>query len=193
MNPIQLQKPSGESVKLWLCGECNLLCSRPHLAEKCCQPCQCGKESWNRFQGKCRQCFRDEQYQRQQDRLDNAKVVEWDGEMMLYSEDIEGGRDGWFSDLDSVSEAIFEWWSDFPDWEPPEYVFASTKLIRKLDLDWALERMVEDTYEDADVPASAVVELQKHVDAFNEKHAITYFDVDYNGKVRVKLPERPNA
>jgi hypothetical protein len=129
---------------------------------------------------------------RRQEQLAAAEEIEWDGEMMLLSEDLPNSRDGWYTDPDDVAEAIYWRQQEEPEFEPPKFVFASTRRTKGLDLDWAIENMLDDTCADADWPSkSAVAELQKHVDAFNEKEAITFFEPDYSRKVRITGVESP--
>lgn len=105
---------------------------------------------------------------------------------MLLSEDLPNSQDGWCSDPEDLAEEIYWRKQEEPNFEPPEFAIASTKRTSKLDLDWAIERMLEDTHEDVGWPSnSAVEELRKHVDSFNEKEAITFFEPDYKHKVRI--------
>ena len=191
MNPYELLSPAGKPCGVFCCGKCNAVLAED-LAEKCCKPCECGKETMNRFQAECNECYRKRLNDRRHEQLREAEEIEWDGEMMLLSEDLPNHRDGWYTDPEDVAEAIHWRKQEEPGFEPPEFVFASTRRTKGLNLNSAIENMLDDTHEDADWPSkSAVAELQKHVDVFNAKESITFFEPDYKRKVRIVGVESP--
>ena len=186
MNPFELLKPDGQPAGVFCCGKCRTVLAKD-LADKCCQLCECGAESWNRFQAECETCSRKRQADHMCERLEKATEIEWDGEMMLLSEDIPSGcRDGWFDNPEHVLDSIEEARQDDLSFRPPQFVFASTKRVKGLDLDRAIEDMMDDTHEEPPWPSESSVEtLQKHVDEFNASESITYFEPDYSRKVRI--------
>ena len=187
MNGYELISPkTNKPCGVFVCGVCNLVTHRD-LVEKCCKPCECGKPSRNRFECRCSDCAHADYNARRRKQLDAATEIEWDGEMMLYSEDVTGSRDGWHTCPDELMEEIEECEYEDEHFERPEFVFASIKKVNELDLSRMVERMTEDTYEDAgdNISSADFMELQKHVDAFNAKNAVTYFDPDYKRKIRV--------
>lgn len=185
MNPQELLNPEGRPCGVYVCGKCGTVLAKD-LAEKCCKPCDCGKESTNRFQAECWDCTRERIADRMRKRLEEAEEIEWDGEMMLLSEDLPNSRDGWYSYPDEAAEAISWRLEDDPDFEPPQFAFASEKRVKGLDLDSAIETMMDDTYEDAEWPSNgSTAELQKHVNEFNSEHSITFFEPDYKHKIRI--------
>lgn len=181
VSPVTL-KPCG----VFVCGRCNLVTPRD-LVDRCCRSCTCGAKSRNRFEAKCSDCARMEYQLRMQKKLDEATEIEWDGKMMLFSEDISGSRDGWFSCPDEIMEEIEELEADNEDFIRPEFVFASQAHVRQLDLSRMVEQMTEDTYEDAgdNISSHDYLELQAAVDKFNAANAITYYTQDYTKKIRI--------
>lgn len=189
MNSYELLSPSEEPCGVYVCGKCNLVRAK-ELAEKCCQSCECGKESMNQFQAECWECYRARLAKRMRERLDEAEEIEWDGEMMLLSEDLPNSQDGWYYSPEDVAESISWRQEDDPDFEPPEFVFASEKRIKGIDLSRAIDSMLDDTYEDVDYPSKeSTAELEKCVAEFNAKHSITYFEPDYKHKIRIPSEE----
>jgi hypothetical protein len=102
---------------------------------------------------------------------------------MIFSEVVEGYRDGWFDSPDDLRDYLAE----REDEDRVQFAFLGRRCVRELDLDRAIEQMTEDTYEDAEVNASLedMTRLRDAVDAFNARCAITYFEHDYSKKVRI--------
>lgn len=189
MNPYELLHPRGKPCGVYVCGKCNLVRSKD-LAEKCCQPCKCGKESMNQFQAECRECYSSRLANLAKERLKKAEEIEWDGEMMLLSEDLPNSRDGWYDSPEHVAEEIERRQEDDTDFESPEFVFASEKRIKGIDLGMAIDSMLEGTYEDVDYPSKeSIADLEKCVAEFNAKNSITYFQPDYKHKIRIPSKE----
>ncbi len=187
MNEYELISPkSGKPCGVFVCGECNIVRPTKDLADKCCKPCACGKPSMNRFDCKCSSCHDMERMERMTRILDKAELVEWDGSSMVFSEEVDGYNDGWFSSPDEILEYLADEEMEFV----PEFAFVGWKRIKKLDISRAIEEMTEDTYEGADLHISPYdsisIDLIKAVDAFNEKYSITYYEHDYKKKVRVR-------
>ena len=182
MNAYELISPkTGKPCGVVVCGVCNLV-THENLAEKCCKPCECGKPSRNRFECKCSDCFSSDHSKRRARKLDEAELVEWDGSM-IFSEVVIGSRDGWFDSPDDLLD-----YSEYEEEDnKPEFAFLGRKCIRELDLSRAIERMTEDTYEDAEVCATLedMSQLEEAVTAFNAKYAVTYYEHDYKKKVRI--------
>lgn len=186
MNAYELISPkTNKPCGVWVCGECNLVTSKG-MVDKCCKPCDCGKPSRNRFECKCRDCVDAEYTQRRAKQLEEAELVEWDGESMVFSEDIGGSRDGWFDSPDDIVDYMAgEDDDDFP--YKPEFAFLGRKVVKELDIARAVEQMTEDTYEDAELTIGDDdwKALLVAVDAFNAKCKLTYYERDYKKKVRV--------
>jgi len=114
--------------------------------------------------------------------LEEAELVEWDGSM-IFSEEVSGYRDGWFDSPDDLLDYL----ADEEEDNKPEFAFLGRKCVRELDLYSAIERMTEDTYEDAEVCATLedMTRLEEVVTMFNAKYAVTYYEHDYKRKVRI--------
>ena len=182
MNSYELISPkSGRPCGVFVCGVCNLV-TPEDLVEKCCQPCECGKPSRNRFECLCGDCARVALHERRAKQLEEAKLVEWDG-AMIFSEQVDGYRDGWFYSPNDLLEYI----ADNDVEEKVEFAFVGSRCTNELDIRHAIERMTEDTYEDAELSVSDEdwKSLMDAVDAFNKKYAVTYYEHDYRQKVRI--------
>jgi hypothetical protein len=180
---------TGKPCGVFVCGKCNLVCHKDFV-EKCCKPCECGKLSRNRFEAKCSDCWQAELRERRRKQLEAAELVEWDGSM-IFSEDVDGYRDGWFDSPDDLLEYLEVDQDAEAEHEGvcvPEFAFLGRKCVNKLDIDRAVQLMTEDTYEDAELNVSDDdwAALLAAVDAFNEKYAVVYYEHDYTKKVRVR-------
>ncbi len=187
MDAYELISPkSGKPCGIFVCGKCNLV-STQSLVDRCCQPCDCGKPSRNRFEAKCKDCYEIEYRERREKQLEKAELVEWDGSTMIFSEWVSGYNDGWFDSPEDLLDYLAD--EDLDD--IPEFAFLGKKCVRKLDISRALEWMTEDTYEEAELKVNSddMNALMAAVEAFNSKYALTYFTHDYSKKIRV-LPKK---
>ena len=188
MNSIQLFHEDGRPADVWYCEKCSRVGVTKAESDNCCRDwtCkQCGDVT-RRYWTECDKCRRERQMAESIARLEKAEEISWDRQFMLFSEQLRNSRDGWYYTLDDVHDEIAERRSEDAEFEAPDFVFASIKRVKGLDLDRAIESMCEDTYEDAEVTdTEALKKLQDAVDEFNTKCAIVYFDPDYSRKVRV--------
>lgn len=191
MNGYELISPkTNKPCGVFACGVCNLV-THADLVEKCCKPCECGKPSRNRFECRCSDCVDVDYKERRAKQLEDAELVEWDGSM-IFSEEVSGYRDGWFDSPDDLRDFT----ADEEDEDCiPEFAFLGRKCVSTLDVDQAVERMTEDTYEDAEIHVNDAdwKALLAVVDTFNAKYAVTYYEHDYKRKVRIaaKVSEAP--
>jgi len=182
MNGYELISPkTGKPCGVFACGVCNLV-THADLVEKCCKPCECGKPSRNRFECRCSDCANSAYQERRARQLEEAEVVEWDGSM-IFSEEVSGYRDGWFDS----PEDLLDYLADEEEDNKPEFAFLGRKCVNELDISRAVERMTEDTYEDAELHIADADwrALLAAVDTFNAKYAVTYYEHDYKRKVRI--------
>lgn len=182
MNPYRLISPKTNTpTNVWVCSACNRILMDERLANECCKPCQCGQPTRNRFEGKCSDCWDRERHERQLKAMDEAELVEWDGETMLYTDEVEGYHDGWFYSPEELRD-----YCEDEALEIPEFAFLGRKRVRKLDLDQAVESMLEDTYDNAELrDREAYKKLAAEVEEFNKRNAITYYAHEYKRKVRI--------
>ena len=184
MNGYELISPkTGKPCGVFVCGVCNLV-TIEDLVEKCCKPCECGKPSRNRFECKCSDCANVEYHQRMVKQLEKAVLVAWDGESMIFTEDVDGPRDGWFDSPDDLRDYV----DDFEPEDKPEFAFLGRKCVKELDINHAIEQMTDDTYEDAElhIADDDWKALLAAVDAFNCKYALKFYEHDYTRKVRIE-------
>ncbi len=187
MNGYELISPkTGKPCGVFVCGVCNLV-THADLVDKCCKPCDCGKPSRNRFECRCSDCAAIAYQEKRAKDLDLAELVQWDGESMIFSEEVSGYRDGWFSSPEDLTDCL----ADEEQADIPEFAFVGRKVVKELDIDRAVEQMTEDTYEDAELHVSEAdwKSLAAAVDEFNAKYSVTYYVHDYKRKVRIRAAE----
>jgi len=208
MNATELQSlKDGSGTGVWCCKQCGIVyasnqyrkLSQEELqaeAEKCCRVpvCKtCSQEFERRYPAEdmCSKC-KDEAYRRKEERqllerLEKAVDVTDSYDGPVYCEEYNGCSDmgeGYYIDINSLHDALA---GDVADSEWPEWAFACKSRKNLLDLDYAIERLCEDGYEDmADylvIPAS----LEAAVKEFNESNdgALTVWEVDCSRKIRI--------
>lgn len=182
MNGYELISPiNGKPCGIFVCGVCHRI-THKDLIDRCCRPCQCGKTVRNRFEDKCSDCWTVLRHVQERERLEKAELVEWDGESMIFSDEV-GYNDGWFESPDDLLDYL----ADEEEENKPEFAFVGLKRVNVLDIGRAIEAMTEDTYEDAELNVSDEdwAELQAAVDKFNAKYSVTYYEPDFSKKVRI--------
>jgi hypothetical protein len=115
--------------------------------------------------------------------LEEAELIEWDGESMIFSEEVSGSHDGWFDSPDD----LVDYMAGEGDDGCPKFAFLGRKSIKELDISRSVEQMTEDTYEDAELHIADAdwKALLAAVDTFNAKYSVTYYEHDYKRKVCV--------
>ncbi len=195
MNPIQLHKSDGTRLKIFACGVCNKVKADEAAAEDCCvqPPCTyCGKpvdrvkEHYQKFHW---ECWRGDAHNREMKRLEEAALVEYDGNM-LYAEHLPGGREGYYTDMESLLDEIADYEPEEGDEPLVMFAFCTTPRLHNLDLGRILENATADGYEDMEDHLTGIEELGAAIDAFNarNKQALTGYEVDYKRKVAVPVP-----
>lgn len=188
MNAQRLYLQDGTPTQVWFCGTCHVVVPTQSLAEKCCQPCACGKTAIGGTKRR-RECsaenFRRIAAERDAKRLALAETVEdrngpvfWEGT----------GNDGFHESTDDLLE-----WLEDNGVPRPEYVFAvKVAPFPGLDLDRLLEMMAEELYEDAIEQFCGVPALSQAIDTFNEDNDhLGVITPDYTRKVRLPTKEAP--
>jgi len=187
MNGYELISPkTSKPCGVFVCGSCNMV-TQKDLVDRCCKPCECGKPTRNKFEAKCSDCWDQHHRDRRAKQLEEAELVEWDGSM-IFSEEVSGYRDEWFNSPDDLLDYI----ADEEEDDKPEFAFVGRKCVRTLDLYSAIERMTEDTYEDAEVCATLedLTRLEEAITMLNAKYAVTYYEHEYKRKVRIQEKEQ---
>jgi len=132
---------------------------------------------------------------KRQKHLQEAKEVSEENFVMLYTDDFNCGKDGFFEDweefFDAYEEAIFDD-PTLKDKERPEYVWGTYSTNFKIDAYETVEFATEDLYEDAfdDISGESIKELQKYLDEWCKNCGVgeTYYQDIYT-KVRIPWEE----
>lgn len=167
-----------KELKAWECDECERVYLSKELADKCCKE----KPIHN-----CRVCGCEVKYPylicvecREKERYEKATKIKYSEYNIgcLYDEN----KEQYYYDLDDLSEAYYN--DAFDEGKEPEYpkwCYGCTERKFEIDIDSAIEREVEEMYEDFDINNSLVniEELLEFVEDWNKKQtAITYY-MDY--------------
>lgn len=183
MNAYELISPlTGNPCGVYVCGVCNKVVPKV-AANNCCKPCACGKPARNRHESRCEDCCDAIHATNMTKRLEDAELIKWDGEAMIFSEDVMGYFDGWFASPDDLREYLYD--EEIED--RLEFAFVGRKRVATLDLDRAIEQMLESVSAEAELEIDEAdkLALQTAVDAFNAKYAIIHYTHEYKRKVRV--------
>ena len=218
MDAIQLYDKNAKPLDFWICGKCRKVTLNPlysfgsdqvprntkESAELCCTDpvCKkCGepyKKTCHRSNQHCDPCetlhWQEMREARLQAQIAKATEVEYESGMVFC--DGYGSQDGWFDSLDDLVKWLEEYHFDDDTGEAlpwPEWCFAGTKEVRKLDvidaINSQLERLSEDGYEDMEIlPSKELIESAEKFNAENE-HAMTCWHEDRTRKVRIVKPE----
>lgn len=209
MNAIELFGPNGQSIDVWLCGECRSLQpvwnqkSQSYeytktAAEKCCSKlCEhCGSElprdAWRgSHRHVCEECRRKATEKANADHLmeslRDAKNVTGEYSGRIFDPSEQKG-DGFFESVDALVERCKQDSRPIPTW-----VFACTSRAEHLDPYDCIDRLCDDGYEGMrdflDVPDY----LKEAADRFNEEHksALTIYEPDYSQKIRTRGKGEP--
>lgn len=135
-------------------------------------------------------------YKRYLERLDEAtEVTDYDG--WLYCEEAWGSMDGYFMQMEDLTDALeeCEGESESQPFVWPQFAFCCKGKVEPLDLERVLDLVTdegfEDGYEEIRERLQGVAELRAAVDAFNElnQEALTRWEIDYTRKVRIPAKE----
>lgn len=174
--PLFTQREDGvRQEKAFACGECGLVYGSRDSAIYCCkqQVCEsCGGDAPKAWI-LCSPC-------RDQKMWDNAEEIkEHDGP--VYDE----SRDRYFS---CYEEAV-EWFMDNEEEDRPEFLQPCLESrCPKIDVDYVLENLVEELFEDAYDHLKGVEELRKACAEFDAKQTLTSWSSDPKRKIRLVIP-----
>lgn len=125
-----------------------------------------------------------EQDKKEQERFDKAIKMtpqeygeKYPNNMIVYG-------DEFYADIDNLLEDLYYDYDEL--FEFPKYVWGTKKIRAEIDTDSAIERALEDTYEDASFCDKAEEELFDFINQWNEKYGLDYY-VESN--IVVFLPE----
>lgn len=194
MNAFELFNEKGQPTNIWACGKCRSLTlghgliNTREAAEKCCEPdkCRhCGKDIEHNKPFRVlahEECERADRRRKEVERLEKAEEVTSGYDSWLYSDDVTGYRDGFWTDMGELLDHL----EDEEDIERPEFVFCCHEISHLIDLGHVLENLCEEGYDEM-ADRLETKELEKAIEAFHElnKDALRSYQPDYKRKVRV--------
>lgn len=192
MNAIQLIRPdNGQPVRIWACGKCGDTNEAKGLVDLCCSRCEtCGSEVKRGDMGKCSECRRKKFDANERARF--AKLAseakqdpEWTG--WVFSNDYNGGSDGFFESPEDFMERLTDDIDRDPDLARPGFVWATTsRPVVNIDADDVIGLITEDrpeSWEESDL--NGVEELKEALAKFNAANPSLMYEPDF--KVIVPL------
>lgn len=163
-----------KEVTNYMCVKCGTIFNDRGIADRCCAPkfCEdCGGELPYRWPFTvCKSCREKRLFN------DAVKLESWDG--CIYAEGY-GLDDGYFlSVLDLLD------YCDDENIEPPKWVFACHEIRHQIDIDDALEMMLDDAHEGAEDALVDIDELRKFIEKWNSKQSVVSY---YPDRTRIVL------
>jgi len=210
MNAFQLHNDKGKPTGIWCCGECRKLVLSPlwtanrdnpkstkEAADICCDPngrmyCfTCKAICMGVQHGECKLCRdkadakrREERAISDRKRLENAQDVTDSYDGPVY---IDGYSGDWGEGFFSSVEAVHDYLDHLEIVDLPEFAFCCESRIERLDLDFVIENLCSDGYEDMENRLTIPESLKAAVAEFNElnRDDLTVWNTDYKRKVRL--------
>lgn len=154
------------------CGECNSSHISLENAKKCCMPkyCRvCGSELSPRwYKNICTVCEEAKCYE-------NAEKITYDEYLNRGGEILVVGGDDYYGDMESLMDSLEDNYMN--EENLPTYCYGTVKVRNDVDIEWAIEKALEEAYEDAEF--SNTDELIAFVKEWNAKNApSTYWPDD---------------
>lgn len=198
MNAIQLIRPdNGLSVRIWACGNCGDTNEAKGLVDLCCCPCAtCGGQITRGDMGKCWECRRKQFASNEHARFarlaaEAKRDPDWTG--WIYSDEYNGGSDGFFESPEDFMERLTEDIDRDMELRRPEFVWATTsRPIVNIDADDVIGLITDDrpeNWEESDL--SGVDELKAAIAAFNAANMALMYEPDFKVIVPLKWEVNP--
>ena len=125
-----------------------------------------------------------EQDRKEQEYFEKATKMTLKEYQEKYPNNMIAYGDEFYKDIDDLLEDLYDNYDEL--FEFPEYVWGTKRLRTEIDPESAMERALEDSYEDAEFGVKAEGELCEFINNWNDKYGIDYY-VESN--VVVMLPE----
>lgn len=148
----------------------------------------CGKHL-NRNEYRC-ECYgakaerQKKQDEKEQEYFEKATKLTLEEYQEKYPDNMIVYGDEFYADIDTLLEDLYYDYDE--SFEFPKYVWGTKKIRAEIDADSAIERTLEDTYEDANFCDKAEEELFDFIKQWNEKHGLDYY---IESNIVVLLPE----
>ena len=125
-----------------------------------------------------------EQNKKEQERFDKAIKMTLEEYQEKYPNNMIVYGDKFYSDIDDLLEDLYDNYDGL--FEFPKYVWGTKKSRTEIDAESAIERALEDSYEDASFWDKAEEELFDFINQWNGKHGLDYYT---ESNIVVFLPE----
>lgn len=178
MNSVQLFLPDGRQSGVFFCGKCRIVHRTEFAAEDCCAPriCSCGASiprSENRTV--CLTCREAKDKARELARFEAAEKIDasnWFGAVYV---DSIGYNEGYFHNVDWLSEHLDDMADEEEEFERPTYAFACSEIqFANISIEDVLAHISEDENTPEDFSTDdldGLDELETAVEVFNLKNA----------------------
>lgn len=189
MNAEELFKKDGTPTGVFYCSECKTVSRDQPLVEQCCKPTLCENcgEVAAKYWTLCSKCKAEKHQKSYLEKLEKAITIE-DTDNFIHCEDYQGHHDGYFRDIGELLDYL----SDIDDkieW-PITVTVCEEVPIKKVGVDYILEEIAEEGFEDILDHIDGSDELQKALDAFYELNkGVASWEVAYKEKIIIQKPD----
>lgn len=166
-------------IKGYQCEKCGKVFIKEELAECCCKEyvcAVCGRKT-NKYVTKCEECKEKEYYDKARKLTYDKYWDEFKTEGVFYGDD-------YYNSLDELVEQLAEMQDEV---EIPKYVWGARRVVVGIDVDSAMERALEEAYEDAEFSSKGRAELYEFAKEWNEEYGLECFERD--NSIVVYVPE----
>jgi hypothetical protein len=190
----QLYSIHGEDAGIWWCERCRLIRYSEEDALTCCGPRRC-KKCDTQYKDRayhCDRCWREEETRKAAARWAKATPVpfeQYEGDV-FYVEEVDGStfghHEGWFYGFEELCDYLDDWRFDNQGEDLPTiHIFGAAAFKTVLDAERFVENATEEMHEDAlaEIPTSAIEEMQTWLDGWAERHSPTSYNPDYSVKI----------
>jgi len=193
---VPLFHRDGEPSGIFYCSACRYVGSSEHAAKTCCAPKTCKDcgESYERRWGYvvCPRCLAIRDEKRCQERWEQASKISgytWKGPIVTDGQ--EGYADGYWHNLDELQDWLEEEGKTLDDVR----CYATTEVRMHAEAEWLVEGMCEEQHDEAygEISNEAIMELQKMLDAWCEKHGTTSWFEDFTRALVFHETEKTGA
>lgn len=169
-----------KEITAYQCSNCGVSYIYKDAAEACCsqKKCEdCGELLPTRWcRTVCNRCHEKRRFEKAE------KLESWDG--YIYCAKGYGYNDGYFETVDDLIDYCHD-----HGLAPPKYAFVCEEQRHEIDVDAALENMLEDAYEDAGDHLQDEKELRDFIAEWNKKQYIVTYYPDYSRVVLINNGE----
>lgn len=189
MNAEELFKKDGTPTGVFYCSECKTVSRDQPFVERCCKPTLCENcgEVAPKWWAICNDCKSEKNRISYLEKLEKATTIQ-DTDKFIYCEDYQGSREGYYETISDLLDELA--CTDEEITWPVVVTVCEQKPIERVGIDYILERIAEEGFEDILDHINGSEELQKALDAFYElNEGVVTWEVAYKEKIIIRKPD----